>query len=49
MTFRDMPLHDLASRCREETSRFLRGEPRDDGFCFEIFERAVAFRDDDAW
>jgi hypothetical protein len=44
-----MPLRDLASRCREETLRFLRGEPREDAFCFEVFERAVAHRDDDAW
>jgi len=49
MTFRDLPLRELANRCREETQRFLRGEPREDAFCFEIFERAVALRDDDAW
>lgn len=49
MTFRDLPLRELAARCREETLRFLRGEPRDDAYCFEVFERAVALRDDDAW
>jgi hypothetical protein len=49
MTFRELSLRELANRCREETARFLRGEPREDGFCFEFFERAVAFRDDDAW
>src|SRR5215813_13858620 len=46
---RDMPLAELARRCREETLRFLRGEPRDDAFCFEAFERAVVGRDDEAW
>jgi hypothetical protein len=49
MSFRELPLRELATRCREETQRFLRGEPRDDAFCFEIFARAVALRDDDAW
>jgi hypothetical protein len=49
MSFRDLPLRELAARCREETLRFLRGEPRDDAYCFEVFERAVAQRDDDAW
>ncbi|HLZ31482.1 MAG TPA: hypothetical protein VKV73_29540 [Chloroflexota bacterium] len=49
MTLRDLPLRELAARCREETLRFLRGEPREDAFCFEVFERAIALRDDDAW
>jgi hypothetical protein len=40
---------ELARRCREETLRFLRGEPRDDSFCFELFQRAVAQREHDAW
>jgi hypothetical protein len=40
---------ELARRCREETMRFLRGEPRDDSFCFELFQRAVARREHDAW
>jgi len=42
-------LAELARRCREETVRFLRSEPRDDTFCFAIFELAVAQRDGDAW
>jgi len=46
---REVPLSELAHRCREETHRFLRGEPRDDSYCFEVFERAVVHRDDDAW
>jgi hypothetical protein len=49
MNFRELPLNELARRCREETQRFLRGEPREDAFCFEVFQRAVALRDDDAW
>lgn len=46
---RVLPLLELAHRCREETNRFLRGEDRDDTFCFQIFERAVVQRDSDAW
>jgi DNA-directed RNA polymerase specialized sigma24 family protein len=49
MTVRELPLLELARRCREETVRFLRGEDRDDAFCFEIFKRAVVHRSDDAW
>jgi hypothetical protein len=49
MTLHEVPLTELARRCREETLRFLRGEPREDAFCFEVFERAVARREDAAW
>ena len=49
MTVGELPLLELARRCREETLRFLHGEDRDDAFCFEIFQRAVVTRDDDAW
>jgi hypothetical protein len=49
MTLREVSLSDLARRCHEETLRFLRGEARDDAFCFEIFLRAIVQREDDAW
>lgn len=49
MTVRELPLVELARRCREETLRFLRGDERDDSFCFEIFQRAVVGREDAAW
>jgi hypothetical protein len=49
MSVRELPLAELTRRCQEETLRFLRGEPRDDAFCFEAFERAVVHRDDQAW
>jgi hypothetical protein len=49
MTLRELPLLELAGRCREQTLRFLHAEPRDDSFCFEIFQRAVVGRNDDAW
>jgi hypothetical protein len=44
-----LPVADLARRCREETLHFLRAEPRDDSYCFELFELAVARRNPDAW
>lgn len=49
MTVRELPILELARRCREETQRFLSGDERDDRFCFEIFQRAVVDRDDHAW
>jgi hypothetical protein len=49
MNLNRLSVADLAGRCREETLRFLRGEPRDDLFCFELFERAVARREPQAW
>ena len=49
MTIGDLPLADLARRCREETLRFLSGLDRNDAFCFEIFRRAVVEREDGAW
>src|ERR671932_764093 len=49
MSLRDWSIADLARRCADETVRFLRGETRDDLFCFEIFARAVVGRDDQAW
>jgi hypothetical protein len=49
MTLQDVSVAELGRRCREETLRFLRGEPREDAYCFEVFARAVVQRQDDAW
>jgi hypothetical protein len=49
MTLRELSFAELAHRCREETLRFLRAEPRDDSYCFELFERAIVNREDEAW
>jgi DNA-directed RNA polymerase specialized sigma24 family protein len=49
MTVRELPIVELARRCREETLRFLGGGDRDDTYCFEIFHRAVVDRSDAAW
>src|SRR5262249_15063291 len=39
----------LCRRCREQTARYRRGESYDDRFCFDLFRRAVAGRDDRCW
>lgn len=39
----------LAHLCGEETARYLRREPYAERYCFELFRRAVAERDDEAW
>lgn len=49
MWLADASINELARRCAEETVRFVRGEPRDDTYCFELFARAVVQRDDGAW
>jgi hypothetical protein len=46
---RNVPIDELVHHCREETVRFLHGDPRDDAYCFELFERAIVQRDDQAW
>lgn len=46
---RQMPLAEIAARCREETEKFLRRELSRDAFCFEIFRRAICDRDEPAW
>ncbi|MDQ3702047.1 MAG: sigma-70 family RNA polymerase sigma factor [Chloroflexota bacterium] len=43
------PVDELAVACRGETEKFRRGEPSTDGYCFELFRRAVSHRDEAAW
>jgi hypothetical protein len=44
-----LPLDELARRCREETDRFLRGEPTHEAFCHELLRRAICQGDQAAW
>ena len=44
-----LTVSEVARRCGEETTRYLRGEPRDDRFCFDLFRRAVVEGDEEAW
>jgi DNA-directed RNA polymerase specialized sigma24 family protein len=46
---KQMDVGELARGCREETSRYLRGESFSEHACFELFRRAVVERDDAAW
>ena len=49
MSLDGLSIAELARRCADETLRFMRGEPRDDIYCFEIFARAIVHREDQAW
>jgi hypothetical protein len=49
MSLGALSIAELARRCADETLRFVRGEPRDDIYCFEIFARAIVHREDQAW
>lgn len=44
-----LPLAEIAGACREQTSRFLRGEESLDEFCWELIRRAIVDRDQAAW
>jgi len=45
----EMLIAELVSACREETGKFLRGEPNRDAFALELLRRAVCERDSLAW
>jgi hypothetical protein len=49
MEVRQMPLAELASACQRETSKFQRGEPSRNEFCWEMLRRAICDRDQAAW
>jgi DNA-directed RNA polymerase specialized sigma24 family protein len=40
---------ELASLCREESSRYQRRCGEEPGHCFELFRRAIVERDQEAW
>ncbi|MDB5078914.1 MAG: hypothetical protein JWP00_838 [Chloroflexi bacterium] len=42
-------LTGLIERCQQETGHYLRHEPYDSRYCFEIWRRAIAERDETAW
>ena len=44
-----LSVNDLARRCTEETSKFLRQSASNDRYCLELFRRAIVRRDEDAW
>lgn len=44
-----LSLPALAARCVEESKRFLKHEPTDSRYELELFRRAVALQNEDAW
>lgn len=44
-----LSISQLAYRCAEETSKFLRQKKSSDRYCLEMFRRSIVNRDDDAW
>jgi DNA-directed RNA polymerase specialized sigma24 family protein len=44
-----LSINELARCCSEETNKFLRQDNSNDRYCLELFRRAIALRDDDAW
>ncbi len=49
MDVRGLSVASLADQCQEETARYLRREGGEGVGCFELFRRAVAARDGQAW
>src|SRR5689334_9279552 len=49
MDLRLLPLAAIAGECREQTSRFLRGDESRDEFCWELIRRAIVDRNQQAW
>jgi DNA-directed RNA polymerase specialized sigma24 family protein len=45
----EISTQDLAKLCREESERYRRNQPDDQGHCYELFRRAIVDRDQEAW
>ena len=45
----ELSILELARRCSEETSHFLKSGTSDGRYCLDLFRRAVVHHDDDAW
>jgi hypothetical protein len=45
----EMSLMTLAEYCVQEINKYRHSEPSDERYCLEIFRRAVALRDHEAW
>lgn len=43
----DVP--SLAQKCREQTDRFFRRATADNQYCFELFRRAILYKNEYAW
>lgn len=45
----DLSIDELARRCRQESDRFLAGQPSDEAYGLELFRRAITNGDQAAW
>jgi hypothetical protein len=45
----DLDLDTLVVRCRDEITRYRRGESGDDRYAMELFQRAIEEQDDRSW
>jgi hypothetical protein len=44
-----MQTKNLAHHCAQQTQRFFNRQNHDDGYCFELFRRAMVLKAEDAW
>lgn len=45
----DLPIDEIIARCQEETERYSRRDSHDPRYCYELFRRALAEQDQEAW
>ncbi len=46
---RQLVLSDVIEGCHQEAQRFRAGQPGDEGYCLELFRRAIEQSDQEAW
>jgi DNA-directed RNA polymerase specialized sigma24 family protein len=46
---RRLGLDEIVQRCAEESRLFFKGQPCNDGYCYELFRRAIVERNSYAW
>jgi hypothetical protein len=49
INYQALSLSSISHRCVQESDHFFRGKDHDPGFCFELFRRAILFRNELAW
>jgi hypothetical protein len=49
MTIQSLPLQDIADKCHEHTILYYANKSYDSKWCFELFRRALALQQDDAF
>lgn len=44
-----MDVNDLTQACQRESGKFFRDQPTDDRYCYELFRRALKYKNQYAW